>query len=86
MWSAGVAYASDIAPEGMGATAQGLFTGVAMGLRSALGAFIGGVLYDAAGPAMMFRWGGVSALVGLLLFVLASKRLAHSDQRRQTQV
>jgi PPP family 3-phenylpropionic acid transporter len=73
MWAAGVSYASEMAPEGMGATAQGLFQGVAMGLRSALGAFLGGVLYDSVGPVMMFRWGGVSALVGLVFFVLAGR-------------
>ena len=71
MWAAGVSYAAEIAPEGMGATAQGLFSGVAMGLRSALGAFIGGLLFEGLGAALMFRWGGVSAVLGLLLFVLA---------------
>jgi PPP family 3-phenylpropionic acid transporter len=73
MWAAGVSYASEMAPEGMGATAQGLFQGVAMGLRSALGAFLGGILYDSVGPVMMFRWGGVSALIGLVFFVLAGR-------------
>jgi predicted MFS family arabinose efflux permease len=68
MWAAGVAYASDIAPEGMGATAQGVFAGVGMGLRSALGAFIGGLLYDLWGPVAMFRWGGVAALLALAFF------------------
>lgn len=73
MWAAGVSYASEIAPEGLGATAQGLFTGVSMGLRSALGAFVGGVLYDGVGAVMMFRWGGVSAVLGLFFFVWARK-------------
>jgi PPP family 3-phenylpropionic acid transporter len=80
MWAAGVSYASEMAPEGMGATAQGLFQGVAMGLRSALGAFLGGVLYDGVGAVMMFRWGGVSALVGLTFFVLAGKRRHQGGQ------
>jgi PPP family 3-phenylpropionic acid transporter len=74
MWVAGVSYASEIAPEGMGATAQGLFAGVVMGLRSALGAFVGGLLYDSLGAVPMFRWGGVSALLGLFLFVLIGIR------------
>ncbi|MEE8390594.1 MAG: major facilitator superfamily domain-containing protein 6 [Anaerolineae bacterium] len=73
MWAAGVSYASEIAPEGMGATAQGLFSSVGMGLRAALGAFVGGLLYENLGAALMFRWGGVSALLGLFLFVLASR-------------
>jgi PPP family 3-phenylpropionic acid transporter len=79
MWAAGVSYASEMAPEGMGATAQGVFAGVAMGLRSALGAFLGGLLYDGLGPTLMFRWGGVSALVGLLLFALAGRRQGRRD-------
>ena len=73
MWAAGVHYAAEIAPEGMGATAQGLFSGVVMGLRSALGAFIGGLLYEGLGAALMFRWGGLSAVLGLLLFILAGR-------------
>jgi MFS family permease len=73
MWAAGVSYVAEIAPEGMGATAQGLFSGVAMGLRSALGAFIGGMLYEGLGAALMFRWGGISAVLGLVLFILAGR-------------
>jgi PPP family 3-phenylpropionic acid transporter len=72
MWVAGVSYANEIAPPGMRATAQGLFSGVAMGLRSMLGALIGGLLYDSLGAVLTFRWGGVSALLGLFLFVLTS--------------
>jgi PPP family 3-phenylpropionic acid transporter len=78
MWAAGVSYVSEIAPEGTGATAQGLFSGVGMGLRAALGAFVGGLLYDGLGAVSMFRWGGVSALLGLSFFVVAgsgSRRL-----------
>jgi len=67
MWAAGVSYATEIAPEGLGATAQGLFSGVVMGLRSAFGALIGGLLYDALGAASMFRWGGVATLLALIL-------------------
>ena len=69
MWAAGVAYAAEIAPEGMQATAQGIFGGVAMGLKTALGAFIGGILYEHVGMARTFQWGGVAALVGLIIFV-----------------
>ncbi len=83
MWAAGVAYANEIAPEGMGATAQGVFSGVAFGLRAALGALVGGLLYDGLGPVGMFRWGAVSALVGLAFFVLASRPAGgHTQPRR----
>jgi len=55
-----------------GATAQGVCTGVAIGLRSALGAFFGGYLYDSVGAVMVFRVGGLCALVGLVIFVVAN--------------
>jgi MFS transporter, PPP family, 3-phenylpropionic acid transporter len=74
-WAAGVAYSGKIAPPGMGATAQGVFSGVSFGLRAALGAFIGGLLYQNVGPAAAFRVGGIAALVGIAFFLLASRRL-----------
>jgi PPP family 3-phenylpropionic acid transporter len=73
MWAAGVAYASDIAPEGMGAMAQGVFSSVGMSLRSALGAFIGGMIYEGLGAVAMFRWGSITALLALGFFVLAGR-------------
>ncbi|MFC1975830.1 MFS transporter [Chloroflexota bacterium] len=74
-WVAGVAYANKIAPAGMGATAQGLFTGVSMGLATAVGAFTGGVLYESVGPFMMYRWAGIGILVMLSLLGLVGKFL-----------
>lgn len=73
MWLAGVQYADDIAPAGLGATAQGMFGGVVMGLGSALGALIGGVLYD-SNPVAVFAWAGWLSLGALLLFVFANRR------------
>jgi len=73
-WAAGVAYSGKIAPPGMGATAQGVFSGVAFGLRSALGAFIGGLLYQNLGPTAAFRVGGIAALVGVAFFLIASRQ------------
>jgi PPP family 3-phenylpropionic acid transporter len=43
LWMAGVAYAKQIAPEGMGATAQGILSGVYFGFSSAVGALLGGL-------------------------------------------
>ena len=73
MWAAGVSYAAEIAPEGTRATAQTLFSSVAMGLRSAVGALIGGMLYEGFGAVLMFQVGGASTLFGLLVFVLAGR-------------
>ncbi len=78
MWVAGVSYADQLAPEGMGTTAQGLFSGVHMGLGAALGALIGGFLYEGLGPVPMFRWAGTGALLGLLFFALAGSRAARN--------
>jgi PPP family 3-phenylpropionic acid transporter len=72
-WAAGVAFSGQIAPAGMGATAQGVFSGVSFGLRSALGAVIGGLLYQSVGPAAAFRVGGVAALVGIGFLLVASR-------------
>ncbi|MCI0393768.1 MAG: MFS transporter [Chloroflexi bacterium] len=69
MWSAGVAYANSAAPPGLGATAQGVFAGATVGLGSALGAFAGGLVYDSAGPVVLFQATGSLLLVVFLLFV-----------------
>ncbi len=74
MWLAGVSYTNRAAPPGMGATAQGLLSGVSMGLAGAAGALLGGRLYETVGPAAMFGWSGLIVLVGLLFFAVAGRR------------
>jgi MFS transporter, PPP family, 3-phenylpropionic acid transporter len=74
MWMAGVSYANRAAPAGMGATAQGLLSGISMGLAGAAGALLGGLLYETVGPAAMFGWSGVGVLAGLLFFAIAGRR------------
>lgn len=64
MWIAGVSYSNKIAPEGMAATAQALFSGVMMGVGSAAGAFFGGTFYEHFGLVNMFR---LAALIALLV-------------------
>lgn len=78
MWVAGITFADEMAPEGMEATAQGLFSGVMFGLGGTVGALLGGVLYEGLGAALMYRYAGVGMLVGAGLFALASRRLAGS--------
>ena len=58
----------DLAPPGLGATVQGLFTGVTMGLGAAAGAFVGGLLYDTVGPQAMFKWTALVVTLGLVVF------------------
>jgi PPP family 3-phenylpropionic acid transporter len=65
MWVSGVSYANEISPAGLGATAQGLFSGVILGIGSAAGAFLGGLMFDQIGLVSMFR---ITALGSLLVF------------------
>lgn len=70
MWFAGVFYADTIAPVGFEATAQGLFSGVLLGVGSAAGALLGGVIYEHLGLVTLFRISGLVSLVGLGLLLL----------------
>ena len=70
MWLAGVSYASQLAPPGLGATAQGLFNAVLNGLAFFTGSFLGGLMYDQTGGATMFFWSGILGLVALGLYLL----------------
>ncbi len=74
LWVAGVSYANRAAPKGMGATAQGLFSGTTMGLGSASGALLGGMLYDSLGPHAMFRAAAIWVAAGFVFFLLAGRR------------
>jgi PPP family 3-phenylpropionic acid transporter len=74
MWIAGVAYAHEIAPPGLGTTAQAVFSGIVMGLGSALGAFTGGMLYDAYGPESVFYFAGFASLAASVLFIFVNRR------------
>ncbi|HET7142701.1 MAG TPA: major facilitator superfamily domain-containing protein 6 [Anaerolineales bacterium] len=68
MWAAGISYADRIAPPGMSATAQGLFSGVMLGVGSATGSLLGGFLFDVVGAIWMFRVvAGIAVLaIGIL--------------------
>lgn len=71
MWAAGVADADAAAPAGLGATAQGLFSGALLGLGSALGGFIGGPAYEAIGFERLFAILGWLTVGALAVFVAA---------------
>jgi PPP family 3-phenylpropionic acid transporter len=69
IWAAGVAEADAAAPRGLGATAQGLFSGMIFGLGSALGGFVGGPAYEALGFSRLFIIVGWVTLVTFVFFV-----------------
>jgi MFS transporter, PPP family, 3-phenylpropionic acid transporter len=82
MWSAGVAEADYAAPEGLGATAQGLFSAAATGLGAALGGFIGGPAYEAIGFPLLFNimgWMTLSAMVIYAAFRLMPRWLKQAN-------
>ena len=62
-----VAYASDVAPQHLKATSQGLLYAI-MNLASVLGALVCGWLFDFAGPVQLFRIVAACTLVALVLF------------------
>jgi PPP family 3-phenylpropionic acid transporter len=72
--SAGVSLTGEIAPEGMGATAQALYGAMRGGLAGAFGAFLGGMAYDYWGAPALFRCGGLAIAGALLFFALSNRR------------
>jgi PPP family 3-phenylpropionic acid transporter len=68
---AGVSYADENAPPGLGATAQSIFSSSLMGFGFAAGGFIGGVLIEYIGVQQMFLAFGIVILIAALIFSLA---------------
>lgn len=75
MWSAGVQYASDIAPRGLGASAQALYNGIFTGLGGIISASLGGFIYARWGAPTLFLIGAATALISV--FVLLSLNRDH---------
>ncbi len=74
LYVSAVAFAYRNAPDGLGATAQGVVNGVNFGLGAFVGALSGGLLYEALGPFVMFRITGFILAVPALLFLRPSPR------------
>lgn len=80
LWAAGVADADAAAPPGVGATAQGLFSAMLLGLGSAIGGFLGGPAYEAIGFERLFAILGWMTLGALAVF--AAARMTHRRRAR----
>jgi PPP family 3-phenylpropionic acid transporter len=78
MWVAGVSYADQKAPPGMKSTAQGLFGAMLIGIGSAMGGFLGGIMLGSMGGRWMYLILGslVMICVGLITLV---ERKKHAD-------
>jgi PPP family 3-phenylpropionic acid transporter len=71
---AGVNYAAENAPAGLEATAQGLFSGVLMGVGGTLGNLLGGMLIERFGAAGMFGVVGTGMFIILAIFLLVERK------------
>jgi predicted MFS family arabinose efflux permease len=61
-----------------------LLSGISMSLAGAIGALVGGQLYESVGPAAMFGWSGVCVLAGLIFFAVAGRRARDLQQATPT--
>lgn len=74
-WIAGVSFAEENAPPGMHTTAQGLFSAMVMGIGTAVGGFIGGILLGSIGGRDLYLTIGVALLVIVSLSAVIYSRL-----------
>jgi PPP family 3-phenylpropionic acid transporter len=74
MWMAAVIFSGELAPRGLGASAQANLNAVQFGFAAAAGALVGAVLYANLGPANTFVAASLLALAGLALFVVSEAR------------
>ncbi len=83
LWVSSVAFADRFAPQGMRATAQGVTNGMLFGLSAFVGALVSGVLYEAVGPAWMFRIYG-ALIAGATVFLWAMTGRANDRYNAQS--
>jgi MFS family permease len=77
---AGVSYADQVAPAGMKATTQGMFSGTLMGFGAAAGGLLGGVLMERFHPAGMYGIVGAIVLVSLVAFLIIERKLVRKTE------
>lgn len=74
LWIAGVTYAAENAPPGLGATAQAFFGSVLMGLGASAGSLISGVLMDWLGIRGMYAVTGSVVMMSVLVLLFLERR------------
>jgi PPP family 3-phenylpropionic acid transporter len=82
LWLAGVAYADEHAPPGMGATAQGMFSATVFGFGAAVGGLTAGLLLEYVGGRGMFLSFGVTVLAIVAVVALFHRQLSGRVEQR----
>lgn len=75
LWVAGVSFAHKYAPQGLSATAQGVMGTVFMGLGTAVGAFMGGLVIEAFSTRGLYLTYSAALFLALIFFVLLTKKV-----------
>ena len=81
-WAAGVARAAALAPPGLAASTQSVYSGVYLGLGSAAGAFVGGVVHARFGGVAVFA---VAAAMLATVWALTTAASALIEARRRRE-
>ncbi|EGG17800.1 hypothetical protein DFA_08800 [Cavenderia fasciculata] len=86
IWSAGNKICSDLAPKGLETTSQSLMFAVYLGLGMGLGALLGGSIYQAFGPIVMYTIILIVTVFGLILFLIFQKIQSSSSSMSMSAV
>lgn len=74
-WMAAVGYASEVAPPGMGATAQSLIGAAQAGLGWAIGSILSGILWDSLGGQGVYLASAGVIVVAAVIFAWGQRRV-----------
>ena len=82
---AGVTYADEHAPEGFHATSQGLFNIASIGIGSAMGGFVGGLLFERLGGRGMYLVFFIFITI-ILIFASLMHRILPPEKRGEASI